>query len=306
MILPVRSRACALTSLLPCAQHTGRCAELSGTLSQQGTGQCICSSTKTVYPVGVDNMTVMFDHTYEFPNGKFGLDEYRGTSTVPEREVDSRRPLVTSFLESSVASGDSGEQRIFRAGEPISLTLGEWLATTGTSLERANDLASTDLDGREGAISGEPRLPVYRMTGMVVTVLISYSNGPPTLEAQPTVFANITSEKQLLPWAGPGSERVHIVYPSGPVGAQTFEYVDRYGQGVVFDFHASGKVYKFDFSFFLNTLITGIVLLGVAGTITNFIAFNLLPGGHSQMLAAARFEPVSRRRGFAELGMSNP
>jgi len=44
-------------------------------------------------------------------------------------------------------------------------------------------------------------------------------------------------------------------------------------------------------------------MLGVAGTITNFVAFNLLPGGHSDMLNANRFVPVSKRRGFAELGM---
>ena len=79
-------------------------------------------------------------------------------------------------------------------------------------------------------------------------------------------------------------------------------YVDRYAQGVLFDFQPTGRVYVFDYVYLINTLIVGLVLLGLAGTITDFVAFNLLPAGHSAMLSAHRFETVSRRDGFASLG----
>ena len=37
------------------------------------------------------------------------------------------------------------------------------------------------------------------------------------------VWANITATQQLLGWAGPGSERIHLTYPVGQNGNQTFE-----------------------------------------------------------------------------------
>ena len=67
-------------------------------------------------------------------------------------------------------------------------------------------------------------------------------------------------------------------------------------QGIIFQFQATGTVYYFSFSYLINTLLAGVVLMSVAATITDLIAFNLLPGGHSDILTATRFEKVSRKR----------
>lgn len=83
----------------------------------------------------------------------------------------------------------------------------------------------------------------------------------------------------------------------------SFRYVDRYAQGVVFDFEASGRVYKFNVQHFINALLLGFVMLKVAATVTDFVAFNLLPNGHSAMLKPHRAEKISKKQGFAELGI---
>ena len=67
--------------------------------------------------------------------------------------------------------------------------------------------------------------------------------GEPSITENSQIHANSSASRQLLAWAGPGSERVHIIYPTGEPGAQTFHYVDRYQQGVVFDFQATGRVF---------------------------------------------------------------
>ena len=94
-----------------------------------------------------------------------------------------------------------------------------------------------------------------------------------------------------------------------------------------------GRVFMFAYQFFLNTIIAAIVLLSVAGTVTDVIAFYCMPNGHSRVRrrrstargrskALAARSPARRRRasplqvlethrrvkvdkkaGFAELGI---
>ena len=42
--------------------------------------------------------------------------------------------------------------------------------------------------------------------------------------------------------------------------------------------------------YFISVLVVGLVMLGVAQTITDFICFSCLPDGHSDVLNAHRFE----------------
>lgn len=137
----------------------------------------------------------------------------------------------------------------------------------------------------------------------VLRILISYSNGEPDVNEQKHVWAEVLSNKQLLPWSGPGSQSVHVQYPDGPQGQQTFDYIDRYAQGVTFDFEVSGRIWIFDWNYLISTLVVSLVLLSVAATITDFVAFSCLPHGHSAVLQAHRFETVSRKQGFASLAM---
>ena len=48
------------------------------------------------------------------------------------------------------------------------------------------------------------------------------------------------------------------------------------------------RVYLFDYMYLVQTLVSAVVLLSVAGTITDTIAFYCLPNGHSSVLNAHR------------------
>ena len=160
-----------------------------------------------------------------------------------------RRPELTAEISDALTASCITAVEA-RAADPSGhvgfLSLGEWLEAAGTSLDELNGLANPDADGREGGGLDGTRLPFNRMTGMVITVLIRYSNGEPTIQKQPKIWANITAQKQFLAWSGLGSEKIHVVYPSGAHGSQTYEYIDRYSQGVVFDFQPTGRVFGSD------------------------------------------------------------
>ena len=42
-----------------------------GRMTHAESGQCTCMWSRTVYPIGVDDMTVQFEHTYSFPDGRY-------------------------------------------------------------------------------------------------------------------------------------------------------------------------------------------------------------------------------------------
>jgi len=297
----------------PCASandaaETAACANSSGVKIAMTSGQCLCQIDKTIYPVGVEDIVVSIDHTFSFPVGKFGLDSWGGTSTLTSAEAASTSDVTTS-IESEVedvgasttcALEPSRTCRTYSAGSSVSLPVGQWLSAAGASLDDYNSLAGRDQMGRDGG----QREPFNRMTGMVIAVTIRYHNGSPQLTAQPQVSAHIAATKQLLGWAGPGSQRIHVTYPTGSYGAETFEYIDRYAQGIAFDFEPTGLVYVFNWNYLIQTLTVAFIMLGVAGTITDFVAFSSLPGGHSQVLSSYRFQTVTKRAGFAQLAMS--
>jgi len=277
------------------------CTSNGGELTAIPDGQCLCRTPKTIYPVGVDGLVMSFDHTYEFPDGKGSLRNWKGSSSLDHKGVEAN-PQITSILRSTITYTD-GTEHVLPEGGSVSLTVRKWLEAAGSSLDELNTIALGDTLGRPGGGVGGVRLPHFRMTGMVITVNIKYHNGEPSITENSQIHANISASRQLLAWAGPGSERVHITYPTGEPGAQTFHYVDRYQQGVVFDFQATGRVYLFDYMYLVQTLVSAVVLLSVAGTITDTIAFYCLPNGHSSVLNAHRRVNVSKRQGFAELGI---
>ena len=282
------------------AEQGPLCAARGGRQIEHANGQCICESKKTVYPIGVEDMTMSFEHTYGFPDGSYGLKNFFGTSTLTEEEV-AKHPTIENYLQSKVELGGhtTGHTKVVDPGQSVSQTVREWLLAAGTSLDEFNELAGFDEEGRDEG----KRKPYNRMTGLVISVLISYSNGLPTFYEKRNIHATITATKQLLVWAGPGSERIHVKYPEGSLGAQTFHYIDRYSQGIVFSFEPTGRVYVFDYVYFINSLVSAVVLLGIASTITDAVAFHCLPNGHSAVLSAHRRTKVDKVQGFAELGI---
>jgi hypothetical protein len=208
---------CATPGVGPTASQAG-CAAAGGSLDQHANGQCVCKTSKTVYPVGVEEMVMSFEHTYEFPVGKFGLKEWRGSSTLTAEQVASTQS-ITAILPSSVDEGDGSASHISE-GKSVSHPLKTWLKAAKASLDDVNTLSPQDQLNRPGADGKAGRLPHFRMTGLVITVQIHYANGDPTVAKNDKVYANISATKQLLAWAGPGSERIHVEYPGGALGSR--------------------------------------------------------------------------------------
>ena len=208
---------CATPGAGPTESQAG-CAAAGGSLDQHANGQCVCKTSKTVYPVGVEEMVMSFEHTYEFPVGKFGLKEWRGSSTLTAEQVASTQS-ITAILPSSVDEGDGSASHISE-GKSVSHPLKTWLKAAKASLDDVNTLSPQDQLNRPGADGKAGRLPHFRMTGLVITVQIHYANGDPTVAKNDKVYANISATKQLLAWAGPGSERIHVEYPSGALGSR--------------------------------------------------------------------------------------
>ena len=88
----------------PCGLEDKRqdCTSTGGQLTVMESGQCLCLHTDTVYPLGVEKMGITFEHTYQFPVGKYGLKEWKGSSTLTAAEA-AGHPEITSTLESQVA-----------------------------------------------------------------------------------------------------------------------------------------------------------------------------------------------------------
>jgi len=293
------------------ANNSKACGDAGGVRYEQASGQCFCKTYRSVYPVGIDDMVVQFDHTFSFPNGLYELKSWAGTSTLDDKQAKANSDVSTAVKSeiefdgegSTDCWGASNKKCVkFDPGTTVTLSVGDWLKAAGTSLDDINIYAGVDKMGRTDA-NGQPREPFNRMTGVVLEILIKYTNGVPSLAPRKTVSAQITSQRKLLAWAGPGSQRIHIQYPTGPYGGETFDYIDRYAQGVQFDFQPTGLVYTFDYYYLINTLAVAFIMLGVASTITDFIAFFCLPDYHSKVLNSYRFQVVTKRSGFSELGM---
>ena len=172
-----------------------------------------------------------------FPNGRYGLDALSGSSTLDQAQVDAHREIKYTLDSSVCLEHQPGDLRhcerkrdiaASEDGGSIGFSVGEWLASADLKLDDPNDLTAADQMGRVGE-DGGMRRPSLRLTGLVLTVLISYANGQPHVGVtKQKIYANITTTKELLPWAGPGSvEKVHLQFPSGPYGAQRFHYIDR-------------------------------------------------------------------------------
>ena len=95
-----------------------------------------------------------------------------------------------------------------------------------------------------------------------------------------------------------------IDYPTLPRGIpQQYHLVERWRHGVLFQFHLTGRVDRFDWFYLLGVAVSTMVLLKAANVAADFVAFYCLPNGQSTVLRNKREEIVSKRSEFAEIGM---
>jgi hypothetical protein len=232
---------------------------------------------------GMEGSTMSFDHSYDTTSG-----EYSGTKPktyVQKKDyVNEVRVLGLNEYE-------------FAPGESVSLTMKQWLELAGVDLDKPFDQQPGNFEGTlEGLTGGGAdysgtgtqlnsagKYPYPRLSGVRLNILVRYFNYDlhkkvHTEMGDDDVYAIVTVSP-ILGWFSKGQE---ITYRSDPTdltdpidaadGAPDGYYQDMYKYGILFDIQQTGLVGQLDPVFIIVTLTSGLVLLGVAGTIVNLLA----------------------------------
>jgi len=282
-----------------------------GEASQWSNGQCVCDSkVRTVYPYQVENMTLHLEHSYSTTED---MGRLTGASSLEGEHV--KHPLITKF------KWVDGRTEEYENGQDVSISVYDMLKGASIPEVLCTD-ALDEADGNKGdgckaglmlddenpnvGVDAETdAFPRLRTTGVKVQVSIYYDNKQDGKAAadNPKVRAQVTAHAQPSQWAGTGGEVTYTVDPKGDPGKKTWSVFSKYRQGVLFSFSSTGRVYRLNYMYLVNTLIAGLVLLRFANMAADFHAFYLLPNGASTLLRNKRVEKVSKKSEYAEHGM---
>ena len=270
------------------------CASRGGTVLGEGSSQCRCRAQQTLFPVGIEQMSVTIEHAVGSSDDATRFADVAGSSSIPEGEEGA--------MEATVHAANGSVYRGFGEGAAISLRVHEWLEAAGVpSLDAANT-ALNQPDYRDGATP-----PRYRTTGLGIDLSVEWYNNDPRTK-KPGVdsrdlYALVNVKARADTWAGEGpAAPVYTSWPEGRPGAQSYDKVLRYRQGVAFRFRTAGMLYKLDLQYLVNVFIGGLVLLAAAKAVASFVALYCMPGV-STMIKNRTREVFDVRRRFAEIGM---
>ena len=324
----------------PCAglmndTMTAKCLSDAGTLeTTHGGSQCKCEAQRTVYPVGVDKMGFAFEHNIK--NGTNFADIGSNSHEVTD---ETANPPVYGII-SKIRCANGTDIQV-PPGTSVGLSLQDWIgiASTGSAAvpQVSLDGAAADLkpdDTRNG------RHPPFRTSGIALQIRIEYDNlhandgGAGLYNRQ--VYAKVTPSVTTSQWAGngesstlakhrsapkpslshlpcplvlspsPGPITIMKQYPTGTPGQMTYDKVFRYRQGVVVTFSSVGRLYKWDWQFFLLELITVSVMLRVAKTVAGMYAIYgaaLGLGPKAEMIRNKTREQFNINLRFADIGI---
>jgi len=151
------------------------------------------------------------------------------------------------------------------------------------------ELADLDLDTintNEAASSSGSNLPYWRMTGATLVVDMEYRNYDAEHGDDGEIHCILTVA-HLGSWESVGSESVDfqqpITYNSDSTGMHAYEtqVVDRYRQGIKVVLKPHGSLGEVDYFAVINALLNGVVMMGMATTITVTVAKYFMCGGFS-------------------------
>ena len=239
-------------------------------------GRCTHLKENNYIIPGMEGSTMAFDHSYDTTSG-----EYFGTK--PKTYVQKKDSDVNEYE--------------FAPGQSVQLTMKQWLELAGVDLDKPFDQqpgnfegtlegltgGGADYSGTGTALNSAGKYPYPRLSGVRLNILVRYFNYDlhkkvHTEMGDDDVYAIVTVSP-VLGWFSKGQE---ITYRSNPTdltdpidaadGAPDGYYQDMYKYGILFDIQQTGLVGALDPVFIILTLTSGLVLLGVAGTIVNLLA----------------------------------
>ena len=242
---------------------------------------------------------VAFEHSYKSEK-HFGVSgRSKCTQTQGDDEISQTaqaKGCATWPLNTRVIFNNGSDPVDFLGGGEVALTLREVIELAGAGgIDNVNYDASLDcrdvgsLQGvkRTGASTraacsdlgagtpDSPRYPRFRTTGMRLTVDLLYSNrqghydSSTAADAAPFYSRNVTAvmnvSHERVGWAGMGEQTFLLEDPtySKTDGVESSAKLTRYRQGVMLAFRPSGKIYYFSPTHFFQTLLEGMLLIGL-------------------------------------------
>ena len=297
-----------------------RCTEIGAPIVQNARNplQCSCSRTETFFVKGIEELQLAFEHSYLLHGSQSSSTSATGSQgsqlTGVSSQYNASYPLQTRVIL------PDGTQKLFTGGQTVKLPLKSVLAIAGASLDDINMDVVPDCRTTDSACdaysksrpdgSTPSQYPRYRTTGIRVNVDLLYTNRKGYYEDDfnlaplhaPNVTARFNATQVRVGWAGVGPKTESVEMPTIDAdGIETAALLSRYRQGIVLVFRPSGKIYSFSWSHLLSTLINGVVLVGVAKIVTDFVVFYLLPDGVSEVMRNKRAEKVNKIQAFARM-----
>lgn len=271
---------------------------------------------------------------YELRAGNLTLDDTCAYRQQEDYLVPASTEMSFTFLSSYDSSsligksgaaprtflrrkGSTNNLAEFPPGSEIEATVQDWLDWAGIDLDSRfneqpipdNSVNDPNFQG-EGFSSGE--FPYVRVTGLKIVLLTSFYNynlqpGSSGVGTTSSEIVCVVEIEPQLTWTSLGDDVSFMLNsPTDPqiltrdnvsIENQIYTY-DRYRYGIQFQFVFGGTMGSFDYNAFINALVQGLVLIGVAGTITSLIAQYML-GTRSQLYRSNMRTDVNFRREYA-------
>ena len=313
-----------------------RCAEIGAAIVQTGL-QCECETSETFYTKGVEELEIAFEHSYSTTSRvtvPLGSGRHlHGSSTaatdgvLPTTRItfpNAAAAAAAGYTPSAAAAANNrftlqngGASVVSMGGRDIHLPLGALISlgqpsdSTDTLALDATNIWVNQTDARTGMQNNKP---MFRTTGMQVTVEIVYDNmvkwGIGEFEMPSSnVTAQVEVSIEKAAWAGSGPQVLYTQTPRFDAqGSVSYEKLTRYRQGVVIVFRPSGRLYAVDIVHLMTVIATLVIFTRIPSQIIDFLLFVVLPylpccGSLSKVYSIKRAEHVSRVRSFAQLGL---
>ena len=229
-------------------------------------GRCTHSKEYNYIIPGMEGSKMAFDHSYDTTSEQF-------SGTKPK-----------TYLRKKDSDKD---EHVFEPGESVSLTMKEWLELAGVDLDKPFDEQPGNfegtLEGLKGSGSDSTDYPHPRLSGVRLNILVRYFNydlhkDVHSAMGDDTVYAIVTVSP-ILGWFSKGHDITYRAEPTDltdPIDASDGKpegyFQDMYKYGILFDIQQNGLIGQLDPVFIILTLTSGLVLLGVAGTVVNLVA----------------------------------
>ena len=229
-------------------------------------GRCTHSKRYNYIIPGMEGSKMEFDHSYDTTSEQF-------SGTKPKTYVRKK--------------DSDKDEHVFEPGESVELTMNEWLDLAGVDLDKPFDEQPGNFEGTLKGLNGTgadiPDYPLPRLSGVRLNILVRYFNydlhkDVHSAMGDDTVYAIVTVSP-ILGWFSKGHDITYRAEPTDltdPIDASDGKpegyFHDMYKYGILFDIQQNGLIGQLDPVFIILTLTSGLVLLGVAGTVVNLVA----------------------------------